>query len=107
VILKPGQQARLTENKWDVVDGIDPEQVVAWKNGLFHFDNEALPGILKQLQRWYDFELVYPSSSITSHYSGVMKRQQHVSQVLSKLEMAGGVKFRIEGKKVIVMNDTE
>lgn len=105
LILKPGQQGRLTNGKWEVVEGLDPEQVVAWKNGLFHFDNEALPAIMKQLQRWYDFELDYTSAPVNSHYSGLMKRQQEVSQVLSKLEMAGGVKFRIEGKKVSVLND--
>ena len=59
---------------------------------------------LKQLQRWYDFELAY-ETPVDSHYSGVMKRQQDIAQVLSKIEMAGGVRFRIQDKKVLVREE--
>ena len=101
IVLNPGEQGRLAGNNWEVKDAVDLEQVIAWKNGLFHFDNDDLGSILKQLQRWYDFETSY-ESPVSGRYSGVMKRQQNVSQVLSKIEMAGGVRFSIQQKKVIV-----
>ena len=101
IVLRPGEQGRLSGNKWEVKEAVDLEQVIAWKNGLFHFDNDDLGSILKQLQRWYDFEVGY-ESPVTGRYSGVMKRQQNVSQVLSKIEMAGGVRFSIQQKKVII-----
>lgn len=104
LILKPGEQAQWKADGMELVPGIDPEQVIAWKNGLFHFDNEDLSVILKQLQRWYDFELAY-ETPVDRHYSGVMKRQQDIAQVLSKIEMAGGVRFRIQDKKVLVREE--
>ena len=104
LILKPGEQAQWKGDRMELVPGIDPEQVIAWKNGLFHFDNEELSSILKQLQRWYDFDLAY-ETPVDSHYSGVMKRQQDIAQVLSKIEMAGGVRFRIQDKKVLVREE--
>jgi transmembrane sensor len=104
LILKPGEQAQLKGDGMELVPGIDPEQVIAWKNGLFHFDNEELSAILKQLQRWYDFDLAY-ETPVDRHYSGVMKRQQDIGQVLSKIEIAGGVRFRIQDKKVLVREE--
>jgi transmembrane sensor len=101
IVLRPGEQGRLTGNNLEVQEAVDLEQVIAWKNGLFHFENDDLGSILKQLQRWYDFEASY-ESPVNGRYSGVMKRQQNVSQVLSKIEMAGGVRFSIQQKKVII-----
>jgi len=33
--------------------------VVAWKDGLFDFDNDDLPSVIRELSRWYDIDVNY------------------------------------------------
>ncbi len=56
--LFPYEQAVIEESI--IVDtSIDPEQTIASKNGVFNFKNADLPTVMRQLERWYDIEVVY------------------------------------------------
>ncbi|MBK7288921.1 MAG: FecR domain-containing protein [Chitinophagaceae bacterium] len=61
VILSPNQQAQFTKgNKSLLVDkDADVNKAIAWKNGLFDFDNDNIVDILRQLSRWYDVQIQY------------------------------------------------
>ncbi|HEY4334926.1 MAG TPA: FecR domain-containing protein, partial [Puia sp.] len=50
-LLKPGQQAILdnSDDKIDVIDGANTNEVMAWKNGRFQFSNMDLRTIMRQL----------------------------------------------------------
>lgn len=101
--LKPGQQSTLNNISPDKIDigpaGLD--QVMAWKNGYFHFDNDNLYSVMRQLSRWYDVDIVYQIKSSDDEFVGDIPRSVNLSEVLKILEY-GGVHFRIEGKKIIV-----
>ena len=102
VSLSPGQQSTLTKGSNDlIVTNANVDKELAWVNGLFEFDNDHITGIMRQLSRWYDVEVIY-SGTIDQHYGGTIPRGVNISKVLHKLELAGGVKFLIEGKKVTV-----
>jgi ferric-dicitrate binding protein FerR (iron transport regulator) len=102
VTLKPGQQSRLKENGGvDVVNEIDVDKVVAWKNGYFDFDGESLETITKQLARWYDVEVV-GTARIADQFYAEIPRSTKLSDVLHALELTGKVHFQIDGKKVTV-----
>lgn len=105
ILLKPGQQLKLSPNALpQLVDDADVDLVVAWKNGLFAFDNVPIGDIMRQLSRWYDVQVDYGGLEIVRHYTGSIRRQVNLSQVLNMLELAGGVEFSIDekGKKVFV-----
>lgn len=106
VVIKPGQQATLRQAQGDkelkVVNGVDMEQVMAWKNGYFSFDNTDLETVMRQIARWYDVEVVYEGAIPDMRFGGDISRNNNASQVLKILEESK-VKFRIEGKKIVVM----
>jgi len=103
-LLKPGQQSQMTkEGNVKVVDGVDIESIVAWKNGLFHFDNAEIGIVMRQLSRWYDVEVVYQTKDIKNLFVGEIPRSFKLSEVLKALEITGNIKFKIEGKRIIVM----
>ena len=56
---------------------------------------------MRQLSRWYDVDVIY-EEPVSQHYNGTVYRQVNASKVLEMLEKAGGVKFSIVGRKVIV-----
>ena len=102
-LLKPGQQA-----VWDQTSGgfkiveANVEEAVAWKNGLFEFNNADIKSIMRQLSRWYDVEVVYQGDVSDKDFSGVISQNTNLSQVLKMLQLTKEVHFKIEGVKVTV-----
>jgi ferric-dicitrate binding protein FerR (iron transport regulator) len=103
VVLKPGEQLQTTGNNFDVTGDANVEQVIAWKNGLFNFDGVNLKDMMRQLERWYDLEVVYEGNVPNIVFFGEMSRNMKLSDVLNGLERSD-VHFRLEeGRKLIVM----
>jgi len=102
-ILKPGQQAQLTkEGTTKVVSDVNVDNVVAWKNGLFDFENASIETVMRQLSRWYDVEIEYKGKT-DDLFIAEMRRNIKLSDALKALELTGKVKFDIQDKKIIVM----
>ncbi len=103
VVLKPGEQAHAVSDKAIAVSSsVDTDNVIAWKNGMFFFYSENIQSIMRQISRWYDIEVSYKGAVSRESFSGIVSRESNLEQVLKIME-AGGVKFTIEGRKIIVM----
>lgn len=100
LMLKPGEQSVLKGNAVDV-NKVNTEEVIAWKNGNFLFNDESLTSILRQLERWYDVGVDY-SHVPDTRYNGYISRNVNLSNVLKMLEVTGNLKFKIEGKVIKV-----
>ncbi|SFE34198.1 FecR family protein [Chitinophaga sp. CF118] len=101
VVLKPGQQAQLDDNGDMKVVKADLDATIAWKNGLFTFNDATIEDVMRQLGRWYDMEIVYPEGIPQDHFRGEMFRNENMSSVLKILE-ASGVNLNVQGRKIIV-----
>jgi ferric-dicitrate binding protein FerR (iron transport regulator) len=102
-MLRPGQQSQLTNNGLiKLVSNVDVEEVVAWKNGMFDFENAGIETVMRQLARWYDVEIEY-NGKTDDLFIAEMRRNIKLSDALKALELTGKVKFDIQGKKIIVM----
>jgi transmembrane sensor len=93
VTLRPGQQA-IASDKLNVAE-VDTEELLAWREGFFQFDNRPLAFILPQLQRWYGFELAPNTTLPTKHFTASISRSQSLPTVLKMLEISGDVKFSL------------
>ena len=102
VMLNPGQQADVLKSGQILLNNkIDVSEVIAWKNGQFIFNSVNIESIMRQISRWYEIEVVYNESFNQETFSGIVSRKSNLSEVLKIME-EGGVKFRIEGKKIYV-----
>jgi ferric-dicitrate binding protein FerR (iron transport regulator) len=107
VTLIPGQQAQMKNTNVGnghirVVDDADTEEAVAWKNGLFYFDNVDIQAIMRQLARWYKVQVVFKGKVPDRRFAGQVSRSSNLSQVLKILELSK-VHFTIEGDVVTVL----
>jgi hypothetical protein len=101
-ILKPGQHTELYSNgKLTAAKDVNTDKIVAWKDGLFHFESSDLQTILRQFARWYDVEVIYEGPVKSRHYFGIVKRSSTLKSVLELLH-DNNIHFLIEGKKLIV-----
>lgn len=103
VVMAPGEQAALTTNGLSVTS-VDTDISVAWKNGQFMFNDESIQGIMRQIARWYNVEIAYEGKPSDSRvFWGTISRFKEVSQILEILELTKSVKFKIEGRRIVVM----
>lgn len=100
IVLKPNQQAILSDNGIKCIQ-VDANEAVAWKNGVFRFNEASLENVMQQMGRWYDVEIVYPDGIPDRKFTGDMDRTLTAAKALSLLQFMK-VKFKIEGKKIIV-----
>ncbi len=104
-LLLPGQQSIIKSKGTLLVRNADLREAVAWKNGKFVFNDQTLQAIMQQIGRWYDVEIEYVGSRTGNKiFGGTISRFENIKQVLEILELTGSVKFKVEGRKVIVMN---
>ncbi|SMC88575.1 FecR family protein [Pedobacter africanus] len=100
-ILKPGQQAVLTASNSITVQTVNVEEAVAWKAGDFEFNDEKMSVIMKKLERWYDVDIVVNEQIADREFTGKISRSRNISRVLDMIEKTTGIKFKIEGRRVI------
>ncbi|WP_127125209.1 FecR family protein [Pseudoflavitalea rhizosphaerae] len=105
-VLKPGQQAivALSGNGVQAItvnNDVNTEKVTAWKKGLFNFEGSGLVEVMKELERWYNIEVVYEGAPPEMKFYGKIGKQLPLNDVLEVLDKSK-VKFVIEGRKLIV-----
>ena len=101
-ILKPGQQS-VAQNKGVTVGTANLQEVLAWKNGYFDFNDEEIQSVMRKLSRWYNVDIEFNGKITTERFNGGISRYKNISQVLSLLSSTGAVRFKVEGRRVIVM----
>ncbi len=102
VSLKPGEQARTNANNL-TVNKVDPYYYTAWKDGVFIFKEEKIQAIFQRLSRWYDFDVFFYNETIKNYsFTGTIKRTEEIMDVLMLLERTNHIKFKIEGKTILV-----
>ncbi|MVN20476.1 FecR family protein [Mucilaginibacter arboris] len=102
VVLKPGQQSVLKAQAL-VVENADTEETLAWKNGNFIFNNEALKSVMSKISRWYDVDVFYEKDFNNIRIGGSISQEKDLSAVLDLLQLTRKVKFKTEGRRVTVM----
>jgi ferric-dicitrate binding protein FerR (iron transport regulator) len=99
----PGEQAQISaKNKINVNKIENVEDVIAWKNGTFNFDNADLETSLRQIARWYDVDIIFEGVVPNKKFSGEMQRDLSLPQVIKLLEK-NNVYCRIEGRNLFVL----
>jgi len=100
--LKPGQQAQIVAGgEIKTSNSVDVEQVMAWKNGRFVFEDADLQTIMSQVSRWYDVDVVYQDKMPKRSFTADISRNTNLSVFLKVLHVSG-IHFKIEGKKLLV-----
>ncbi|UOE47490.1 DUF4974 domain-containing protein [Mucilaginibacter sp. SMC90] len=99
-IIKPGEQARLNADKFDVVK-VNTEQAVAWKNGLFYFRDASIYEVMRQFSRWYDVDVKFEGKVPERQFSGGVSRNVNASQILDLLSFKK-INYRIQGRTIVI-----
>ena len=104
-VLKPGMQSVMDVQSGQLtVREVDVEPYVAWREGRFVFRAMTLDLIMRQLQRWYDFEVFYQNPELKDYeFRGVIKRDMDLDKVLSVIKVTTNVDFEVKGKVITII----
>ena len=102
VVLKPGEQSVLTGNNLKI-EQANILKAVAWKNSEFRFSDDNIETIMRQLARWYNIDVSYEGAVTKEVFYAKLSRQRDISTVLRVLERTKGIHFKVEGRRVTVI----
>lgn len=105
-LLKPNQQAvsRPDADDVQVINDINPEDIMAWKYDLFRFHEADIDEVMSELARWYDITVVYETNKPQSTFTGKIQKNLTLRQAL-KILGATRVKYELtQDNKLIIKN---
>lgn len=101
-IIKPGQQAQVQAGRsMKVLSNINISQATAWKNGYFDFTDADLPVMMRQLERWYDIQVVYEGQVPDVTFKGKMDRNVQLDDVIGFLKNFG-IKASLQYRRLVI-----
>jgi len=76
---------------------------MAWKNGFINFEGATFEEIMRQLERWYNIEVVYENNKTPDvQLAGGMSRGVSLNDLLKQLgEM--GVHYKLNDRTLIIL----
>jgi transmembrane sensor len=104
VLLKPGQQARQAGGNITILNNVDIEEQVAWKDGLFVFKDASIEEVMSQVSSWYDLDIIFEGKIPEKYLTGKVSRSVNATEIMNLLNYAG-VKFKITGENIVIMNE--
>lgn len=103
-LIKPGQMA-VNDLKTDIkIQQADIEAVMAWKNDMFLFNDANIVSIMNAVSRWYDVDVAFKGNMQDVNFTGNYSRTKGLSSLLKNIELMDKVKFKIEGRRVTVID---
>ncbi|MFD2905052.1 FecR family protein [Sphingobacterium anhuiense] len=103
IVLAPGQQSVRSGNNVRVQD-FDVNEVLAWKNGEFMFNQARLEDVTEALSRWYDVEFEFADAELRSvEIWGTLSKSEKLEENLLALQKTQSAKFEIKGRRVMVI----
>lgn len=105
VLLEPGLETTLTQNRSFAVKAYDLNKAALWKNGIMLFERTPLDECFRQLERWYNVEIEtsgeMPSNAVVSGKFD----NDYLVNVMESIAYSLDLKFTLDGKKVTVYPD--
>jgi len=99
--VKPGEQVRVG-GKISLLKNADIDKALAWKNGIFNFEDVGLREMMRQLERWYDIEVEYEQNVPDVKFFGKISRKVDLATVLEALK-GFGLHYEMKGPRKLLV----
>jgi transmembrane sensor len=103
VLLRPGQMAiNKLQGKLNVVS-VNLDEVMAWKNDMFIFNDENIISIMRKISRWYDVDVSFKGDMAGINFDGNFSSAKGLKSLLKNLELTDKVRFAVVERRVTVI----
>lgn len=103
--MTPGHQAHIGKNiRYTAVD--NAEDVAAWRNGEFFFDNTPMDEVMTRIGLWYNID-VNLDHLPDNRLNGLVNRNVPLNKLLDLIETTSNVKIIVKDGKLTVATNQE
>jgi len=104
-LIKPGQMAINAMGEDMDVKLADIDDVMAWRNEMFRFNNENIVSVMKKVSRWYDVDVMFKGDMSKIDFYGNYSRVKSLENLLKNIEKMDKVHFTIDGRRITVIGN--
>jgi ferric-dicitrate binding protein FerR (iron transport regulator) len=104
-LLKPGQRATVDKRTGQIrVENYEVANSRQWTNGRLIFDGQPLQEIVNTLERSYNVRITISDKNLLTlrFYGDFLRQEQTLKEVLDALASTEKIRYRQEGKNVIL-----
>lgn len=104
LLLQPDYNFRLDKSSNEIsVQLVNTDIYTAWVKGEFMFRNQSLADIFAQLERWYDFKIIYENPDIAKmRFTGSAEKVRPLNYLLNQIQAVTDIQYKSEGDKIIL-----
>lgn len=108
VILVPGQLARVSlsgqgiDTRW-----VNPDNYLGWINGKLAFEEALFTDVIRQLERWYDLEILLENPEIEQRRFTALIDSRSLNNVLNVVSQSMDLSYEIIDNKVFLRNKNQ
>lgn len=93
--LAPGDAAEYTDKGTFHKSAFDPDEILAWRDGLYYFHNTSLAELVIIIERWYGLSVTFERPETARQtLTGVLEKDQ-IGHFLSDLETSLGIRHTL------------
>lgn len=101
--LRPGEQVTYPGGGEPTVSEVDTTLVMAWRNGVFAFQDAPVEQVMEQIARWYGIAVEYEGAHPDTLISGTIPVDLSTDDLSAVLNDIGSdASFRITADKIVV-----
>ncbi|MCW0483112.1 FecR family protein [Gaoshiqia sediminis] len=104
-LLAPGQQLSLTARRELIVEAVDTEKAISWKNGFISFENEPLSEVTKRLERHFGIQISLDEQLAPIRFTGTIYNET-VTEVMAYIQMTKPITYAYDQKQGILKIST-
>ena len=101
-VLRPGEQAVIDQQrKLSTRTHVDLDEVMAWREGYFKFNNSDLRTVMRQISRWYDVEVVFEQQVPQKQFVGTIPKRLDLKTVLKIIE-ENNIHYEFKNNRIVI-----
>ncbi|OFY41678.1 MAG: hypothetical protein A2X18_10125 [Bacteroidetes bacterium GWF2_40_14] len=107
IIIKPEEQATITNQKTDI-EIVDSYEIRAWTEGKYYFREKTLKEITDKLNEWYDVDFQFKENRTKSIlFTGMINRNNILNEIFELFETSYNLKFRVNDYGVLIIENPD
>lgn len=101
IVLKPGQSIVATDGKQELTD-VSIDEILAWRDGFFYFENTPLEELLKKIASWYNVKIDRSDVDTSVKLSGRISKKKTLMEVARVFTLSTGIQFRLVNNTLVL-----
>ncbi len=98
-------QAQRVKPKLEIIQSVEPEPIISWKDQRWVINNEKLGNLAIKLERRYDVNFIFDNDVLKEYAFRGTLEDETLEQIMEAIKLSAPVKYVIDKKTVYVMAD--